>query len=402
MSSSEICLATCEGEGADKVCTFKFSFDPFASETGYFRVDGCDGIMPVLGMEENVKYVFDQSDSSNWYHPIGVGYYPDGALDDKPELEPEEVPPGADSCNGTCQFPQYQVDGTDLCSTDPCEEGDFGLDEYEGVFFSGKREVWQERGKFSFHLTITDEGTKEFFYFCHIHHKMSGRIKVLDSEGNAKAPTDEIPIPYEYYIPDEFDAECGTHNVTHFQNQEGCPDMTFLCGDVDDGFGKCMVALDCAMHVEMRVENDPSPTALFMRQMIGHHRNAVNMAKALMKTEGEAISQDPDVEDLLWDIVNTQNAQITVMRAWLDGNTLPEYAACPHVSEGAVITSKEEDKNVGLIVVTVIAVLLALVSLFTAFRSSKRAKAAEAKARQAPVKGSTNNNEAPGGSVSRV
>lgn len=32
-------------------------------------------------------YEFDQLDSSNWYHPLGFAYYPDGAHDDVDELE---------------------------------------------------------------------------------------------------------------------------------------------------------------------------------------------------------------------------------------------------------------------------------------------------------------------------
>ena len=31
--------------------------------------------------------MFDQLDSSNWYHPLGFAYYPDGAHDGVDELE---------------------------------------------------------------------------------------------------------------------------------------------------------------------------------------------------------------------------------------------------------------------------------------------------------------------------
>lgn len=32
-------------------------------------------------------YVFDQLDASNWYHPLGFAYYPDGAHEGVDELE---------------------------------------------------------------------------------------------------------------------------------------------------------------------------------------------------------------------------------------------------------------------------------------------------------------------------
>ena len=48
--------------------------------------------------------------------------------------------------------------------------------------------------------------------------------------------------------------------------------------------------------------------------MIPHHENAVNMAKLALKMG------DPpkgEVEDLMYEIINGQNAQITFMRNWL-------------------------------------------------------------------------------------
>jgi len=40
------------------------------------------------GIEKGVMYRFIQEDASNYYHALGFAYYPDGALDDQPELEP--------------------------------------------------------------------------------------------------------------------------------------------------------------------------------------------------------------------------------------------------------------------------------------------------------------------------
>ena len=64
----------------------------------------------------------------------------------------------------------------------------------------------------------------------------------------------------------------------------------------------------------------------FMHQMIPHHANAVNMAKVLLKTSttygdntlgvniAGAAGEYDGVEDLLLDMVHTQNYQISEMR----------------------------------------------------------------------------------------
>ncbi|CAM9664286.1 unnamed protein product, partial [Ascophyllum nodosum] len=79
-----------------------------------------------------------------------------------------------------------------------------------------------------------------------------------------------------------------------------------------------------------------------MHQMIPHHENAVNMAKVLLLNPGDE-DLDEEVEAMLREIVNSQNAQITFMRTYLeeqghdlvaaecendeyDGNNVPGYA----------------------------------------------------------------------------
>jgi hypothetical protein len=51
----------------------------FASETGYYEFEGKSGSSPDLTVEIGTTYTFDQSDASNWYHPVGFAYEPDGA-----------------------------------------------------------------------------------------------------------------------------------------------------------------------------------------------------------------------------------------------------------------------------------------------------------------------------------
>jgi hypothetical protein len=84
----DLCYGDCKLVGGEKVCTFELKVDLHASELGYFTVNGCEGKMPTLGVERGVTYIFDQGDETNYYHPLGLAYYADGAHDDVDELEP--------------------------------------------------------------------------------------------------------------------------------------------------------------------------------------------------------------------------------------------------------------------------------------------------------------------------
>ena len=55
------------------------SLDPFASETGYYNFANYTGSSPTIRATIGQTYTFDQSDASNWYHPVGFAYEPDGA-----------------------------------------------------------------------------------------------------------------------------------------------------------------------------------------------------------------------------------------------------------------------------------------------------------------------------------
>ena len=53
-------------------------------------------INPTIGVEIGQSYTFVQADISNWMHPMGFAYFPDGAHDDKDELEPANNADGLD------------------------------------------------------------------------------------------------------------------------------------------------------------------------------------------------------------------------------------------------------------------------------------------------------------------
>jgi hypothetical protein len=136
--------------------------------TGYFTFKECPGLWnPTIGIEVGQTYMFDQADRSNWFHPMGFAYFPDGAHDDKAELEPAVSLNSTSNCKTTfsCPTPLYYLDGKLL---GVAGTNDFGLDAYEPDFFLPIPE-WSKRGTYSVALSFDDEAyTKDIFYFCHV------------------------------------------------------------------------------------------------------------------------------------------------------------------------------------------------------------------------------------------
>jgi hypothetical protein len=56
--ADKLCYASCTGVGADRQCIYEFSVDIFASETGYFNVEGCEGAQPILTMVGSISSTF--------------------------------------------------------------------------------------------------------------------------------------------------------------------------------------------------------------------------------------------------------------------------------------------------------------------------------------------------------
>jgi len=112
---------------------------------GEFEVEGCEGTSPKLIIERGVTYTFIQEDITNWLHPLGFSYYPDGAHGYKhwrevPELEvptPSTCLEEQFKCNPgveVSQAPQYGIDGV-FESLDNWNNGTTGgLDVYEPAF----------------------------------------------------------------------------------------------------------------------------------------------------------------------------------------------------------------------------------------------------------------------------
>jgi len=341
---------------------YTVSVDPYASQYGFFTFLECPTLIsPTIGMRLDTIYTFDQSDRSNYYHPMGFAYNVDGALAGSDELEPGNTPPGSISTCAVdlkCPSPIYFKNDVMLgdysnLETNPDSwvgDGNFGLDDYEPEFFVPLTD-WSV-GEYTVKLKFTVEDIdQDIFYFCHIHAGMSGRIKILEAESDTPlvvADGPALPDNYEYVEPSAFDMACGTVGLEDFQTSatanNQCP-ITFVCNDDSDAspalnnFIDCINAMDCKMLQGMTSSVDGSQDlgALFSYQMIPHHINAVNMAKALLKT-GDVGSDCPDLtaegsddcdfEVLVRSIIVVQNLQIQAMEGVLIEGSYGETNDC--------------------------------------------------------------------------
>lgn len=334
-------------------CTVKVAINFYASETGYFEIDGCVGVNPTLHLTVGRTYLFDQSGGTNWYHLIGFAYEADGAHVAVDELEPG-IAPGDSDCADTlsCPAPMYYMAGEytgvysnipDLVPIPEVPSDDFGLDAVEPLFFHPVGD-WLGYGPFITALNFDVNFNEDIFYFCHVHAGMSARIKLRDAEGNMLNEEDTPALPYEYAKIEPYDFKCGTYNLTDYSDPtevDSCPDMYVCPGTVEPetAYMECVQSMNCHMMSSMTT-NAVGRSALFCHQMIPHHQNAVNMAKSLLymhdfecmmngpNEEGAEISWECELLPLLFDIVNVQNSQIIDMRGALEELGENEYENC--------------------------------------------------------------------------
>jgi len=229
---------------------------------------------------------------------------------------------------------------------------DFGLDVVEPLFFHPLAD-WESYGPFVTSLTFDDEDYKEdIFYFCHVHSGMTGRIKLIGSDGSKLNEADTPEIPYGYDCVSKFDKECGTYGLDGFQPDmnDMCPSDGFVCYNGAGTIGEmvtCIDAMDCHMLNGMTVvygdegkDARMNDVILFLRAMIPHHQNAVNMAKNLLKTgetscslegpveEGDTVSTACLLDPIVRGIINTQNSQIQAMQGLLEAFSVEEKKQC--------------------------------------------------------------------------
>ncbi|WP_019403997.1 MULTISPECIES: DUF305 domain-containing protein [unclassified Chelatococcus] len=74
-------------------------------------------------------------------------------------------------------------------------------------------------------------------------------------------------------------------------------------------------AVNERMHRDMAVTFTGDVDADFVRAMIPHHQGAVDMAKVVL-----AFGKDPKIRELAESVVQAQESEIAMMRAWLEAN----------------------------------------------------------------------------------
>lgn len=95
-----------------------------------------------------------------------------------------------------------------------------------------------------------------------------------------------------------------------------------ICGKLDTNFEKCFSAINCKMMQDMRdatTPNSQNKVAVFAQQMTGHHANAVNMARIMLKY-GNDLKKHPELFHIMNGVVNSQNADIHAYRSFLGGH----------------------------------------------------------------------------------
>jgi len=340
LAAAAAAAADCTSASQATGCTYKFKHASYPSEYGYYEVEGFTGFQPELTMTVGETYIFDQTDATNWMHPLGWAYKPDGAHS-CPESDgcPEVEEAGALTYLIDGVEPKTNVTYTYAGGKKTATAVGDGLDGYEPEFFMPK-DMWAER-KYTVSVVITPEVEKlaaaqggYIFYFCHIHSMMSGKIKVI---GGSTAVSGVVPALYAYTTHAPFDSTCGTTEAAKYENDP----QTFLCAGEGTpsaqlaSYTKCLHAVDAKMNDEMRILQSATadPAATFMHQMIPHHANAVNMAKTLKKHYASMVEGDEDLDFIVNDIIHRQNHQITAMRTYIAAKLHAKAAGWASVSD---------------------------------------------------------------------
>jgi len=396
--SGQVCDKT-----SSTATTLAMKWNSFSSEWGAYEITGCNGVNPKLQLTAGTTYTFDQSDATNWYHPVGFSYIAGGAHTQCPAGSGAECPElGAEAAGSTLQ---YYVDNVAVTS----DESGFGLDAYEPEFFNSQG-WWGERAN-PYKVTLTipaDASYTKIYYFCHIHGGMSAEIEVVGSSASTTTVIDAAALPSgmteadalavftgivtaDQVVINSADQACGTAGVFAADSHSTCTNAHFLCGAGASGaYEQCLAAIDCKMHHDMAISVPSTTTskfATFARQMIPHHQNAVSMAKALLKHHTAddypaAGTEDQDqawAEGLAHEIINAQNFQIQSMQGWLEANDAGGSVAVCYMA-AADNTGLPTGALIGIIAAgaVVAAILLAVVLKMTVF-AAKAAPAAGAK-----------------------